>query len=44
MTYNELVLALIYETPNLGDASRILWQAVCGEGYETEENEYTVVR
>lgn len=38
MTYNELVLALIYETPSLGDATRIMWQAVIGEGYETQEN------
>lgn len=38
MTYNELVMTLIYETPNLGDATRIMWQAVIGEGYETQEN------
>lgn len=38
MTYNELVLALIHETPNYGDMSRIMWEATCGEGYETQEN------
>lgn len=38
MTYNELLMALIYETPNLGDATKILWQVICGEGYETQGN------
>lgn len=38
MTYNEMILAFIYDTPNMGDSYRLMWELVCGEGYETQEN------
>lgn len=38
MTYNEFLMAIIHEAPNTVDAHRLVWIAVCGEGYETQDN------